>query len=127
MTEPGRYAAGQPEQLLLTVGDISVTQHWLYTPVGAHPLRGSTWTISDMTHVNERISPVGIILCLLFIWVCFLGLFFLLMKERTVVGYSQVTVQGNGFHYSTLIPGAGTNMAGVQQQVNYARSLAAVA
>lgn len=81
-----------------------------------------------MTHVTERISPGGIILCLLFIWVCFLGLFFLLLKERTVSGYVQVTVQGNGFHHSTLIPAFGDHTAfEVNQLVNYARSLAAMA
>lgn len=47
----------------------------------------------DMSHLQERMSPVGIILCLLFIWVCFIGLLFLLMKEQTVSGHDQVTAR----------------------------------
>jgi hypothetical protein len=54
-------------------------------------------------------------------------LLFLLIKERTVEGNYQVTVQGNGFHYSTLIPASQATMMGIHQQVNYARSLAATA
>lgn len=120
-------ASNTPEPLVGTIGDISITQHWIYTPAGAYPLRGSQWTIADMTHVTEGISPAGIILCVLFIWVCLLGLVFLAMKERKVDGHYQVTVQGNGFHYSTLIPAHAGSMAGIQQQVNYVRSMAAVA
>lgn len=125
--QPGVFGGSEPEQLLATIGDIQVTQHWLYTPVGAYPLRGSTWAIADMTHVTERMSPVGIILCIFFIWACFLGLLFLLMKDRTVAGNIQVTVLGDGFHYQTLIPAGLGDMAVVQQQVNYVRSLAAAA
>jgi Ni/Fe-hydrogenase subunit HybB-like protein len=68
---------------------------------------------------------VGIVLAILFIWLCFLSLFFLLMKEHTVTGYVEVTVHGKGFYHSTLLP-PGT-MWIVSKQVNYARSLAAVA
>lgn len=111
----------------MTIGDISITQHWLVTPAGTHPIRGTTWAVADMSHVQERMSPVGIILAILFIWLCLLGLLFLLMKERTYSGYIQVTVQGDGFHYSTLVAAHAGSMINVQQQVNYARSLAAMA
>lgn len=74
-------------------------------------------------------APIGIVLCILFIWVCFLGLFFLLMKERTISGYIQVTVQGgSGIQHSTLIPAMNPRTAWeTNQSVNYARSLAASA
>jgi len=50
------------------------------------------------------------------------------MKERTISGYIQVTVQGNGFHYSTMIPALNPQSVwNVNQMVNYARSLAVVA
>jgi hypothetical protein len=75
MGESVAGSGGAPEQLLGTIGDIGITQHWIYTPAGAYPLRGTTWTVADMTHVNERMSPVGIILAILFIWLCFLSLF----------------------------------------------------
>lgn len=121
------YVGGpaQPEPQLATVGDISITQHWIYTPTGPHPIRGSIWTVTDMSHYEERISTAGVVLAILFVWICLLGLLFLLMKDRRLVGYLQVTVQGNGFHHSTMVPAAA--FASVHQTVNYARSLAALA
>ncbi len=112
-----------PDQWLLTIGDIAISQHWVQTPTGTYPIRGSVWTVTDMTHYQEHISPVGIVLAILFIWLCFLSLLFLLMKERTLAGYVQVSVQGAGFSHSTLLPAPSLPI--VTQQVNYARALAA--
>jgi hypothetical protein len=118
----------EPEAQLATIGDIAVTQHWVYTPTGPHPIRGSVWTVTDMSHWQERISPAGVVLAIIFVWFCLLGLLFLLMKERTISGYIQVTVQGSGFHHSTMVPVAGPqSIWQVNQMVNYARSLAAAA
>jgi hypothetical protein len=83
------------------------------------------WTVTDSSHYQERIHPAGIVLAILFIWLCFLSLLFLLMKQRTLSGFVQVTVQGSGVYHSTLTP-AGT-LPMVTQQVNYARALAAAA
>jgi len=122
------YRGGQPEQWLTTVGDISISQHWVMTPTGPHPIRGSVWTVTDMSYYQESISTAGIILAIVFVWFCLLGLLFLLMKDHRMVGYLQVTVQGNGFHHSTMIPARGPqSVIGVHQTVNYARSLAAAA
>lgn len=119
----------QPESYVTTIGDIVVSPHWVTTPSGQFPLRGTTWTVTDMSHQRESISMVGVILCIAFIWVCFIGLLFLLMKERSMEGYVQVTVQAsNGIQHSAMIPAANTQTAWqVNQAVNYARSLAAVA
>ncbi len=85
------------------------------------------WTVSDMTQYQERMSPAGVILCIVFIWFCLLVLLFLLVKERAYTGYVQITLQGNGFHYSTMIPVSNAGVAfTVNQTVNYARGLAAV-
>ena len=47
-------------------------------------------------------------------------------KEKRTSGYVQVTVQGQGFHHSVMIPARGPQtFFEVSQQVNYARSLAA--
>jgi hypothetical protein len=119
------YQGGEPEQWLAMIGDIAISQHWVSTPTGTYPIRGTVWAVTDMSHYQEHISPVGIVLAILFIWLCFLSLLFLLMKERTLAGYTQVTVQGSGFYYSTLLP-PGT-LPIVTQQVNYARALAATA
>jgi hypothetical protein len=122
------YAAGQPESQLATVGDIGISEHWIQTPNGPYPIRGSMWSVSDMTQIQERMSTTGVVLCIIFVWFCLLGLLFLLMKERTTAGYIQVTVHGNGFHYSTMIqPRHPGTIYEVNQTVNYARTLAAMA
>jgi hypothetical protein len=122
------YRGGEPEQWLTTIGDIAVSQHWVATPTGTHPIKGSVWTVTDMSHYSEGISTVGIVLAIIFVWFCLLGLLFLLMKERKFGGYIQVTVQGSGFYHSTLVPAVGPmSVMSVNQQVNYARTLAAAA
>ena len=122
------YRGGEPEQWLATIGDISISQHWVMTPTGPHPIRGSVWTVTDMSYWQESVSAAGIVLAILFIWFCLLGLLFLLMKDRRMVGHIQVTVQGSGFHHSTMIPASGPqSLIWVHQRVNYARALAAAA
>ena len=80
-----------------------------------------------MTQTQEKMAPAGVILCIIFVWFCLLGLLFLLMKERSVTGYVQVTVQGHGFHYATMIPAGHSGIVySVNQSVNYARTLAAM-
>lgn len=126
MAEPVDYRGGQPEQWLATIGDIAISQNWVLTPTGPHPIRGSVWTVTDMSYYQESISTAGIVLTILFVWFCLLGLLFLLMKDRRLVGYIQVTVQGDGFYHSTMIPVVGPHsVLSVHQQVNYARGLAA--
>jgi len=50
------------------------------------------------------------------------------MKDRRLSGYIQVTVQGKGFHHQTLVPVRGPEtFMQVNQTVNYARSLSALA
>ncbi|CAM2910396.1 hypothetical protein [Mycobacterium intermedium] len=122
------YQTDQPEPWLTTIGDISVSQHWVMTPSGPHPIRGSVWTVTDMSRYEESISTAGVVLAIIFVWFCLLGLLFLLMKDRRLVGYTQVTVQGNGFYHSTMIPATSPqSLMHVHQAVNYARSLAAAA
>src|SRR5262249_3224061 len=98
MSEPAGDSGGQPEPQLATIGDISISQHWVVTPSGSHPIRGSVWTVTDMSRYEETISTTGLVLAIVFVWFCLLGLLFLLMKERRIGGYVQITVQGNGFH-----------------------------
>ncbi|RNL80765.1 hypothetical protein [Halostreptopolyspora alba] len=124
--------SGQP---LTTIGDIAVFQHEVVTPAGRFPIKGSTWTVTDMSQYSENISTTGVVLAivsvLLFIWACglgLLGLLFLLMKEHKYTGHVQVSVQGNGIYHSTMIPvHSAQAVPHVMQQVNYARSLAAMA
>ena len=127
MGEPTDYQGGEPERWLATIGDIAISQHWVATPSGTYPISGSVWTVLDGSHYEEHIHPVGILLAILFIWFFFLGLLFLLMKERTAWGYIQVTVQGKGFYHSTVIPAGAESLMFVTQKVNLARTLAAAA
>ena len=121
-----KIEGSQPDPELATVGDIGVSQHWIMTPTGSYPIRGSVWTVSDMTHCQERMSTAGIVLCVIFVWFCLLGLLFLLMKDRVVTGYVQVTVYGDGFHYVTMIPAHSAGVLyNVNDSVDYARTLAA--
>lgn len=128
MGAPINYGVGLPEPQLTTIGDIAISQYWISTPTGTHPIRGSVWTVTDMSRYEERISTAGIVLAIVFVWFCLLGLLFLLMKDRKMEGYIQVTVQGSGFYHSTIIPATSPqSVMIVHQMVNYARSLAAAA
>ena len=125
----GGYAPlgqGHSEATLDTIGDIAITQNSVITPSGRFPIKGSVWTMSDMTRTEQSIPVWAIIVAILFIWTCLLSLLFLLVKETKTTGHVQVTVQGGGHYHATQIMAA--NPAYVQhvsQQVNYARSLAA--
>ena len=111
---------------VVAIGDLSVSRTQVVTPTGAYPIRGTVWTVTDMTQCQNYTDPVGIILCVLFIWFCFVGLAFLAMRRTTWSGFAQVTVQGNGFQHTALIPAGPTTMAFVIERVNYARALAAM-
>lgn len=108
------------------VGDIAISPTSVFVPSGRYPLRGSVWTVQDLTRPQESISTTGIVLAVIFVWFCFLGLLFLLMKETKMVGHVQVTVQGPGFYHATLVPSGGPHtLPSVMQVVNYARANAA--
>ncbi len=127
MGELASYGNSGAEPQLTSIGDIGISEHWVLLPSGPRPIRGSVWTVTDMSQTHESVSSAGIVLCLIFVWLCLLGLLFLTMKERRYTGYVQVTVQGNGFHHSTLVPVTGPEtVMWATQSVNYARSLAAV-
>ncbi|WP_017583536.1 hypothetical protein [Nocardiopsis valliformis] len=123
-------ASGVPdhsEPTLDTIGDIAITQNTVITPSGRFPIKGTVWTMSDMSR-TERTTPTWaiIVAILVFWWTCLLGLLFLLVKETKTTGHVQVTVQGGGHYHATQI--MVNNPAYVHhlsQQVNYARSLAA--
>ncbi|WP_017539050.1 MULTISPECIES: hypothetical protein [Nocardiopsis] len=133
----GWDAAPQPasgEPILTSIGDITLTQSEVITPSGRFPIRGAQWNVTDMSHVEEKLSTTGLVLTIgsivLFIWFCglgLLGLFFLLMKEKVTTGNIQVTVSNGNSHYATVIPArTPETMQQVTQQVNYARSLSAM-
>lgn len=113
------------EPTLATLGDIAVTHHWVVVPAGRFPVRGTTWTVQDLTRTEEKIATAGVVLAILFFWVCLLGLLFLLMKERRLTGWVQVNVSGPGLHHATMIPATPVALGQAHQFVNYCRQLSA--
>lgn len=118
---------GGPDEWLATIGDISVSEYWISTPAGQFPVRGSAWTVTDMSTTEEHFPIAAIVLAILFTLVCLLGLLILfLMKEVRQVGFVQVAVQGDAFFYTTRIPVTHPqDVLAINDEVEYARELAA--
>ncbi|GAA2784792.1 hypothetical protein [Streptomyces showdoensis] len=117
---PPQHAPG-PQ---LALGDITVVGDQIITPAGPMPLKGAAWNVMDMSRTEEKISTTGIVLAVVFFVFCFLGLLFLLMKEKKTTGFIQVTVTSGGRYHSTMIPAtAPETLQWVMGQLNYARSL----
>jgi hypothetical protein len=114
------------EPVLITIGNIACTKSQVITPSGNYPLAGTVWMVSNNTMTTSSVSTLGVVLCILFIWVCLLGLLFLLLKEERTQGFVQVSVQGDGLYHAVQIPVTSPFAAGqIEQQVNYVRSLVA--
>jgi hypothetical protein len=112
------------EPVLLTIGDIMVTQSFVIVPQGRFPLRGTTWNVEDYSMVSEGIPTVAIVLTIIFVWFCLLGLLFLLMKEKRFSGFVSVTVTGEGFFHTAQFPAGPQTGMWAANVVNQARGLA---
>ncbi|MFC7343000.1 hypothetical protein [Saccharopolyspora griseoalba] len=111
--------------VLVTIGDIACTGQEVITPSGRAPIAGTTWTFTDMSRTERTIPAWAIVLTVLFVWFCFLGLLFLLVKEERTSGWAQVTVQGPGLMHVTQVPVLSPMTAmDLNSRVNYARTLA---
>jgi hypothetical protein len=115
------------DPVLLSIGDITVTQTHIYVPQGRYPLHGTTWTVQDSTQVTEGIPPVAIILTIVFVWFCLIGLLFLLMKEKRYTGFVSITVTGMGLYHSVQFPSAQHTGAWAADMVGRARAITASA
>jgi hypothetical protein len=116
------------ENVALTIGDIGVSRSWIVTPNGSAPLAGSQWLVRDMTRTEEKMPAVAIVLAILFFLVCFLGLLFLLMKEKTTTGYVEVTIRSGNLVHATQLPiSAPYQIDQVRKAVSQAQSMAAAA
>lgn len=97
----------------------------MITPAGADHC-GTTWIVSNQATLSEGIPAYAIVLAVIFAVFCLLGLLFLLVKERKVQGFMQVSVQAPGFYYATQIPvSSDAQMREIDARVNYIRSLVA--
>jgi hypothetical protein len=113
--------------VLLSIGDISVTQTHVIVPQGRHPLHGTTWTVQDSTQVTEGIPPVAIILTIVFVWFCLIGLLFLLMKQKRYGGFVSITVTGMGLYHAVQFPAGPQTGAWAADMVGRARAITAAA
>lgn len=118
----------QPDQVLVTIGDIAVTPTNVITPVGRRPLRGLVWMVQNNTVTTDSIPTYAIVLCVVFAVFCLLGLLFLLIKERKTQGFVTVSVQGEGFYHATQLPVSyPAQIADIEGRVGYCRALTAAA
>jgi hypothetical protein len=115
------------DPVLLSIGDISVTQTQIHVPQGRFPVNGTTWAVQDSTQVTESIPPVAIILTIVFVWFCLIGLLFLLMKQKRYTGFVTITVTGVGLYHSVQFPSAQHTGAWAADMVGRARAIAASA
>lgn len=117
---------GQPEQVVLTIGDIGVSPNWVVTPNGSASLRDAQWTVQDRTTTTPATPTWAIVMAILGLVFCLLGLFFLLVKEDQTRGYMEVTVRsGNLFHAVQLQANSPQAIAHTRQLVYQAQSMAA--
>ncbi|MBR8745021.1 hypothetical protein [Nocardiopsis sp. MG754419] len=119
--------AAPNEPTLVTIGDIAVTRTSVITPAGRFPVKGSVWTVSDMSRTDQSTPAWAIIAAILtFWWTCLLGLLILLVKESRTTGHVQITVQSEGRYHATHLPVSNPLFVHeIHRQVNYVRSLAA--
>ncbi len=119
-------APGQPEQFVLSIGDIGVSRSWVVTPNGTAPLHGSQWTVRDWTFTRQAIPTWAIVMAVLGAVFCLLGLLFLLVKKPETSGYVEVTVRsGQVFHIVQLQADSPQAVAHARQLVYQAQSMAA--
>ena len=113
----------QYEPIRVQLGQIACTDNRVHTPIGSYPLAGTTWTVTNQSYVTESTPGWAIVFAIIFFIFCLLGLLFLLVKERKIIGSVQVSVQGPGFAYSALVP-AYNEMAVYQvtERVNWIRA-----
>lgn len=119
-----QHLSSGPADILVTIGDIACTQTQLFTPNGVYPLARTNWIVTNNTTTREKIPTYAIVLAIVFALLCLVGLLFLLIKERTIEGSMQVSVQSADVYYATQIPiSAPQQVTDIEQRVNYARSL----
>jgi hypothetical protein len=124
--EPQPQPGTQP--LLVSIGDIGVSESWVITPSGTRPVGQVHWMFSDLSRTTEKIPTWAIVCLVIFVWFCLLGLLFLLAKETRTEGHIQVTVQGPGLVHTVQLPVFSPEQVyDYNARVNFARSLSAAA
>ena len=45
---------GTPDPILVTLGEVGFSRHWVVTPAGNAPIAGTTILITDLTRVERK-------------------------------------------------------------------------
>jgi hypothetical protein len=116
---------GAPEQVLVQIGEIAVTNTTVYTPSGPIPLRGSQWAVQDQWLSEQKTPTWAIVLAIVGVFVvCLFSLLLLLVKETRFHGTVNVTVTNGNQQYAARIPVYHQQQVHhIYNQVNYVRSL----
>jgi hypothetical protein len=115
---------GGVDQVLVAIGDITITSDSVVVPQGRYPLRGTTWAVADATRIVTFRPTYAIVLTSVFA-VTLLGLLFLLIRRQRLAGHVSATVVGEGLYHSVTFPPGPESTAHVASLVNQARALAA--
>ncbi len=117
------------DPIVFSIGEISVSQHWVVTPDGNAPIAGSKWMLRDNTNEEIKVPTWAIVLCVLTaLETCGLGLLFLLVKERKMTGTLEVSVRAGDLEYFTQIrPRMPKDVHDVTAKVSTARQMAQAA
>jgi hypothetical protein len=125
---PVTWNTAAQESALVQFGDITITEHWLITPAGTAPLRGTQIFVTDMTR-EERVIPAwAIVFAIIGFFFFLLGLLFLLVKETRSSGFMQISVVNGAFTYQSaeMSRGNRTNqLYELQNRANFARGVIA--
>lgn len=126
-TPPRSDVPASSEPVLVQVGELACTEHWLLTPGGTVPLRRMQFMVRENVVVQRRIPPYAIVLAVLFFLACLLGLLFLLIQEDVVSGSVEVTATGpDGFSFHTSMPVSRPgDVVAARERVDYCRRLVA--
>jgi hypothetical protein len=121
-------APAPPLPIVARIGEISVSSTTVYTPTGEMPLRRSQWMLTDQWQAHSKIPTWAIALTVLtFFCIPIVNFLFLLARETYYTGVVAVSVSSAGHHYVARIPVTDqAQVANLQNQVNYVRSLAAL-
>ncbi|MEO3930903.1 hypothetical protein ABGB07_44725 [Micromonosporaceae bacterium B7E4] len=120
--------AVRPEPVVAQIGEIAVTSSTVRTPSGELPLAGSQWHVADYWQSEQKTPTWAIVVAVVgFCVLTVFSLLFLLIKETVHRGTVQVTVTNGLRQYVARIPVTDQfQVQQIHQQVNYARSLAAI-
>lgn len=130
MHTAGMQPSGAPvDPTLFALGDIGVGRVWVATPSGSAPMNGSTFYLQEAVYTEEKMPQWALIAAIVgFVFICVFSLFFLMVKEKTVTGYVDVTVINGEFRHLSRIPiTTPFQLDQIRRQVADAQQMAAVA